>query len=457
MSNARSPREVCSTTIGISGLMSPFWRLAPERSLLAEYRSTLRRRAASLAMRIWRPGGLPGPCRRYSGRRSGGAARPFWATVPRRIVPPRGRGSCRRKRCLRRRGFSCRCRRPRAAARCRASTAARSPRSCAACPGVQIFSRAAALPASIGVALPATTSTALRSRSSRRSATSRPLSFSRASSFSGLAPSRSAERSITSSNSSSETSMSSASATASSTASRASWRRRLLAGLLDHLLARAAGGLQVGLGSRCPGRRACARSAPTSPRRAPSRGRRAATGPPPRRPRRPPPRGTRPRSCAPARARACARCRRAARRCVSNSLASEAKSSSSSGSSLRFTSFTSTSNVACRPCSSSAWYSSGNSHLDRAGVARARAHELLLEALDQPPAAELEHVVARLAALELLAVDPADEVDHADGRPARPGVRRCPAARTSRAAGRAPPGPPPSGTSGSRRPTSSSL
>ena len=54
----------------------------------------------------------------------------------------------------------------------------------------------------------------------------------------------------------------------------------------------------------------------------------------------------------------------------------------------------------------------GELHLDHARVARARAHELLLEALDQPPAAELEHVVAGLAALELLAVDLAHEVDH---------------------------------------------
>src|ERR1044072_8771974 len=53
----------------------------------------------------------------------------------------------------------------------------------------------------------------------------------------------------------------------------------------------------------------------------------------------------------------------------------------------------------------------GEGDLDLAGVAPARARQLLLEALDQLAAAKLEQVVARLAALEGLAVEQALEVD----------------------------------------------
>ena len=131
---------------------------------------------------------------------------------------------------------------------------------------------------------------------------------------------------------------------------------------------------------------------------------------PPRR--RPPPGGTRPRSCAPARARACGGCRRAARRACRTRSPRRLKSSSSSGSCFSFTSLTCTSNTASRPFSSSAGYSSGKSTSTVRCLAGARADQLLLEALDQPPAADLEHVVARLAALERLAVHAADEVHH---------------------------------------------
>ena len=91
---------------------------------------------------------------------------------------------------------------------------------------------------------------------------------------------------------------------------------------------------------------------------------------------------------------------------------SSANSSSSSGSCFSLTSRTVDAKTASLPARCSAWYSSGKVTLTLALVAGARADELLLEARDQPVRAELEQVAARLAALERLAVDRADEVEH---------------------------------------------
>ena len=54
----------------------------------------------------------------------------------------------------------------------------------------------------------------------------------------------------------------------------------------------------------------------------------------------------------------------------------------------------------------------GEGDLDLALLAGRDAAQLLLEARDQPAGAELGDVTARVAARELLAVDPADEVHH---------------------------------------------
>src|SRR2546426_3149135 len=56
----------------------------------------------------------------------------------------------------------------------------------------------------------------------------------------------------------------------------------------------------------------------------------------------------------------------------------------------------------------------GKVDLDGAALARLRADELLLEALDEPPTPDLHHVVACLSTRERLAVHGADEVHHGD-------------------------------------------
>ena len=90
---------------------------------------------------------------------------------------------------------------------------------------------------------------------------------------------------------------------------------------------------------------------------------------------------------------------------VSKPAASSAKSSSSSGSTFSLTSVTVTSKRASRPASSSAAVLVGEASLERALLARGGADQPLLEAGDQAPGAELEELVAALAALERLAVD----------------------------------------------------
>ena len=97
---------------------------------------------------------------------------------------------------------------------------------------------------------------------------------------------------------------------------------------------------------------------------------------------------------------------------VSNSVASEAKSSSGSGRFLALTSLTVTANCASLPASSSRRIVLGEGDRDRPLLAGARAHELVLEAGHEPARAELEQLIAPGAALELLAVDAADVVDH---------------------------------------------
>ena len=97
---------------------------------------------------------------------------------------------------------------------------------------------------------------------------------------------------------------------------------------------------------------------------------------------------------------------------VSKPAASEAKSSSSSGRRLALTSLTVTSKVAGLPASCSAPYSSGKVTSTSALVAGLGADELLLEAGDQTAGAELEQLIAALAALERHAVELAEVVHH---------------------------------------------
>ena len=80
---------------------------------------------------------------------------------------------------------------------------------------------------------------------------------------------------------------------------------------------------------------------------------------------------------------------------MSNSDASEAKSSSSSGRIFSRTSLTLTSKTASSPARCSAWYSSGKVTSTLRSSPASAPVELLLEALDQLAAAELEQVVAR--------------------------------------------------------------
>ena len=96
---------------------------------------------------------------------------------------------------------------------------------------------------------------------------------------------------------------------------------------------------------------------------------------------------------------------------VSNSEASEANSSSSSGRIFSRTSLTLTLKTASSPARCSAWYSSGKVTLTSRSSPALGAGELLLEALDQLARAERQQVVLRLAALERLVVEQALEVD----------------------------------------------
>ena len=90
-------------------------------------------------------------------------------------------------------------------------------------------------------------------------------------------------------------------------------------------------------------------------------------------------------------------------------LASSSSIFSSPGAS---TSFTVTSNSASLPARCARQVVFGEGHLHELGVARLEADELLLEARDEGVGAELDPDVLALAALELRAVDAADEVDH---------------------------------------------
>ena len=98
-------------------------------------------------------------------------------------------------------------------------------------------------------------------------------------------------------------------------------------------------------------------------------------------------------------------CRRAARRASRSRRPRRAKSSSSSGSCLRLTSLTVTSKTASLPARCSAPVVGGERRPRPCGRRRPCAGELLLEAGDEPAGAELEQLVAALAALERLAVD----------------------------------------------------
>ena len=92
--------------------------------------------------------------------------------------------------------------------------------------------------------------------------------------------------------------------------------------------------------------------------------------------------------------------------------ASAARSSSSSGRSLALISLTVTANSASRPGQLLGAVVVGEGDLDRALVAGARALELVLEAGHEAAGAELDHLVAALAAGERLAVERAEEVHH---------------------------------------------
>ena len=96
---------------------------------------------------------------------------------------------------------------------------------------------------------------------------------------------------------------------------------------------------------------------------------------------------------------------------VSNSDASEAKSSSSSGRIFSRTSFTSTAKTASEPARLLGVVVGGEGDLDLALLSRLGPGELRLEALDQLVTPQLQQVVGCLAALERLAVDRALEVD----------------------------------------------
>ena len=124
---------------------------------------------------------------------------------------------------------------------------------------------------------------------------------------------------------------------------------------------------------------------------------------------------------------------------VSKPAASEAKSSSSVGQVLALDLLDRDRELAppCRPARSRR-SRRGSVTVDRALVAGLRAHELLLEAGHEAPGAELDELVAALAAGEGLAVDRADVVhddEVAARRRRRP--RRSPGARCARAAPRA--------------------
>ena len=96
---------------------------------------------------------------------------------------------------------------------------------------------------------------------------------------------------------------------------------------------------------------------------------------------------------------------------VSNSEASAAKSSSSSGRTFSRTSLTSTVEDRVLAGELLGLVVVGEGDLDLALLAGFGAGQLLLEALDQAAAAELEQVVGGGAALERLAVEQALEVD----------------------------------------------
>ena len=90
-------------------------------------------------------------------------------------------------------------------------------------------------------------------------------------------------------------------------------------------------------------------------------------------------------------------------------------------------------------------------------LAADRALELLLEAGHEPAGAELDHLVAALAAGERHAVDASRRSPSPRSRRAGPGGRRSRAWRRARAAGRAPRRSTQSATPGSRLSTSSPL
>ena len=104
-------------------------------------------------------------------------------------------------------------------------------------------------------------------------------------------------------------------------------------------------------------------------------------------------------------------CGPSARRGVSKSPRSFANSSSSSGICFFLTAATWHAKTASLPASSALPYSSGKVTFTSTSSPDARAHELLLEAGDEAPGADLELDALPAAALEGLAVDAADEVE----------------------------------------------
>ena len=141
---------------------------------------------------------------------------------------------------------------------------------------------------------------------------------------------------------------------------------------------------------------------------------------------------------------------------VSKPAASAANSSSSSGRRLALTSLTVTSNTAVLPPRPRRVFL-GERDLDVALVAGGGADQLLLESRDKPARAELDQLVAALAALERLAVDRADVVDDDVVAGLRRAARRSRASRAGRAGRRSPGRSARRRRAGSRRPTSRPL